>query len=177
MRVLKEAPSRREALDALFRIYRANNDLTELYRIAQRLHEIAPNENNTAATYARLALLLDRNTAEGHRVAQETYAAAPTDPNAAATYAFSLYNLGRSAEGLETLRKLPAEQLKDPHTAIYMAILLLDENQVATAQEYIAAARAGSIFPEEKKLLDEAIAKDRGSPPEAIASPTASAMP
>ena len=44
LRVSKDAPSRREALDALFRIYRANNDLPNLYRTAQRLHESSPNE-------------------------------------------------------------------------------------------------------------------------------------
>ena len=108
LRVSKDAPSRREALDALFRIYRANNDLPNLYRTAQRLHESSPNEPSVAADYARLALLVDQNTAEGHRVAKEAYERAPADVNAAMTYAFSLYGLGRSAEGIEIMKKLPA---------------------------------------------------------------------
>ena len=175
LRVSKDAPSRREALDALFRIYRANNDLPNLYRTAQRLHESSPNEPSVAADYARLALLVDQNTAEGHRVAKEAYERAPTEMNAAMTYAFSLYGLGRSAEGIEIMKRLPADGLHDPHAAVYAAVLLLDENLMAAAQEYIAAAQAGAIFPEEKKLLDEAIAKANAAAPGA--SPALSPTP
>jgi hypothetical protein len=171
LRVSKDAPMRREALDALFRIYRANNDLPNLYRIAQRLHESSPNELGAAANYARLALLVDQNPAEGHRVAKETYDRAPDDINAAMTYAFSLYVLGRTAEGIAIMKKLPPEGVHDPHAAVYAAILLLDENQVAAAQEYIAVAQAAPIFPEEKKLLEEAIAKASAATPSPTQSP------
>jgi hypothetical protein len=170
-RVSKDAPSRREALDALYRIYRANSDLPNLCRTARRLHESSPNEPGVAADYARLALLVEQNTAEGHRIAKEAYERAPADVKAAIAYAFSLYGLGRSAEGIEILKKLPAEDLHDPHAATYTAVLLLDENQVVAAQEYIAAAQIGPIFPEEKKLLDEAIAKTSAAAPSPSATP------
>lgn len=172
LRVSKDAPSRREALDALFRIYRANNDLPNLYRTAQRLHESSPNEPSVAANYARLALLVDQNTGEGHRVAKEAYERAPTEVNAAMTYAFSLYGLGRSAEGIEIMNKLPAEGLHDPHAAVYAAVLLLDENRISDAQEYLAAAQVGPIFPEEKKLLDEAILKANAAAPSPTSAPS-----
>jgi lipopolysaccharide biosynthesis regulator YciM len=176
-RVSKNSPARREALDALFRIYRANNDLQNLYRTAQRLHESSPNEVGAAADYARLALLVDQNPAEGHRVAKEVYDRAPLEVNAAMTYAFSLYGLGRTAEGIEIVKKLPADGVHDPHAAVYAAILFLDENQIAAAQEYIAAARAGPIFPEEKKLLEEAIAKASATLPVAPATPSPTVSP
>jgi len=177
LRVSKDAPSRREALDALFRIYRAKNDLPNLYRIAQRLHESSPNEPNLAADYARFALLVDQNTTEGHRIAKEAFERAPTEVNAAMTYAFSLYGQGRSAEGIEVMKKLPVEGLHDPHAAVYAAVLFLDENQIAAAQQYLAAAQAGPIFPEEKKLLDEAIAKATATAPSPTATPLATATP
>jgi hypothetical protein len=161
LRVSKEAPMRREALEALSRIYRTNNDLPNLYRIAQRLHENSPNEPALAANCARLALLVDQNPAAGHRLAKETYDRAPEEVNVAMTYAFSLYTLGRTAEGIEVMKKLRPEGLRDPHAAVYAALLLLDENQAPAAQEYVFAAQAGPIFPEEKKLLDEALAKAR----------------
>ena len=167
---------RREALEALSRIYRTNNDLTSLYRIAQRLHENSPNEPGLAANYARLALLVDQNPAVGHRVAKETYDRAPEEVNVAMTYAFSLYTLGRTPEGIEVMKKLPPEGLRDPHAAVYAALLLLDENQAPAAQEYVFAAQAGPIFPEEKKLLDEALAKSRTTPAPA-SSPAASPTP
>jgi hypothetical protein len=166
LRVAKNAPMRREALEALTRIYRINDDLPNLYRTMQRLHESSPAEPGAAANYARLALLLDQNAAEGHRVAKEAYDRAPTDVNCAVTYAFSLYGLGRTAEGLEIIKKLPSDQLHDPHASVYVAVLLLDENQVDAAKEYIETAQRGPIFVEEKKLLDEALAK--------LASPTSS---
>jgi predicted Zn-dependent protease len=175
LRVSKEAPLRREGLDALFRIYRANNDLPNLYRIAQKLHENSPNEPALAANYARLALLVDQNPAEGHRVAKETYDHAPDDVNVAMTYAFSLYTLGRTAEGVEIMKKLPPEGVLDSHAAVYAAVLLLDENQAPAAQEYVFAAQAGPIFPEEKKLLEEALAKVKATPspsPSVAVSPT-----
>jgi hypothetical protein len=175
-KVSKEAPLRREAYDNLFRIYRANNDLPNLYRIAQKLHENSPNEPALAANYARLALLVDQNPAEGHRVAKETYERAPDDVNAAMTYAFSLYTLGRTAEGVAIVKKMPAEGMRDPHAAVYAALLLLDENQAPAAQQYVFTAQAGPIFPEEKKLLDEALAKAKSMPvPAPSASPSATA--
>jgi hypothetical protein len=169
---------RREALDALYRIYRANNDLPNLYRISQRLHESSPNEPAAAANYARLALLVDQNPAEGHRLAKETYERAPDEINAAMTYAFSLYGLGRTAEGIEIIKKLPLEGVHDPHAAVFAAILFLDDNRIADAQEYIAAARSGPIFPEEKKLLEEAIAKANATAaPSPTSTPLASPSP
>jgi hypothetical protein len=177
LRVARDAPMRREAFDALFRIYRASNDLPNLYRTAQRLHENSPNEPGLAANYARLALLVDQNPADGHRLAKETYDRAPDDVNVAMTYAFSLYMLGRTAEGVEIMKKLPPEGVHDPHAAVYAAVLLLDENQAPAAQEYVFAAQAGPIFPEEKKLLDEAIAKAKSTTPAPIPSVAPSPTP
>ena len=172
LRVARDAPMRREALDALYKIYRTNNDLPNLYKVAQRLHESSPNEPGIAANCARFALLVDQNPAEGHRLAKETYERAPDDVNVAMTYAFSLYVLGRSAEGIAVMNKLPPAGVHDPHAAVYAALLLLDVNNAPAAQEYIFAAQSGPIFPEERKLLDEAITKSRPTP-----APSPSATP
>ena len=158
-RVAKHPPLRREALDALYRIYRGTNDVRRLLQIAKQLHESSPREVGLMANYARLALLLEPNTEEAQRKAKEAYEAAPADPNCAVTYAFALYGLGRTGQGLEILRKLPPEQLTNPRFAVYAAVLFLDDNQVETAKEYIAAAREGPLHPEEKDLLEEALAK------------------
>ncbi len=173
LRVAKHPPSRREAYDALARIYRAKNDLPNLYRTMQRLHEATPNDPEAGANYARLAILLDQNAAEGHRVAKEAYERARTSVNCAITYAFSLYGLGRTAQGLEIIKNLPPEQLHDPHASVYAAVLLLDENQLEAAREFIEAAQRGPIFVEEKKLLDESLSKTNLATP----SPSPSASP
>jgi len=173
LRVTKNSQLRREALDTLAKIYRTSNDLPNLYRTTQALHEISPTDVDTSANYARLALLLDQNTSEGHRVAKEAYDRAPTNVNCAVTYAFSLYGLGRTAAGLDIIKKLPPEDIHDPHAAVFVAVLFIDDNQLDQAREYVEAARKGQIFPEEKKLLEEAAAK-LSAP---AASPAPSAAP
>ncbi len=171
-RVAKHTPMRREALDALARIFRANNDLPHLLDVYKQLHASSPREPALAANYARLALLIAPSTQEAQRQAKDAYEAAPNDVNAAVTYAFALYGLGRTAEGLEALAKLPHDELLDSHAAVYAVVLLLDEEKREQAQEYVAAARGGPLFPEERKLLEEALARSKKSlpspPPEPV---------
>jgi len=124
-----------------------------------RLHEASPDEPLLAAEYARLSLALDRNAKEGQRVAQEAFEQAPGEPLCVATQALSLHSLGRAAEGIELLRKLSPEKLHEPHTAVYAAVLLLDQGQFDAAREFVDSANAGSVYAEEKKLLQEALQK------------------
>jgi len=174
LRIAKNPPMRREALDALRRFYRANNESGKLYEVLQRLHESSPNEAPITADLARLGLNTEQNPKQSYDLAKEAYDRAPNEVNCAVTYAFSLDRLGRSAQGLEVIQKFPADQLHDPHAAVYVALLLLDTNQIDAAKEYIAATNDAKIYQEEKKLLDEvrtkfAIASAAPSP---LVSPT-----
>ncbi len=164
LRAAQVSATRREALDELYKIYRQNNDLPNLRLIAQRLHESSPDEIGLAAQAARLALLLDRNTAEGQQLAAQTYQKAPNDTAAAVTYAFALYTSGHTPAGLDVLKKLPPDQLKDPHAAVYAALLLDDDNQTGPADDYMKLAKAARIFPEEKHLLEEIAARRQSTP-------------
>jgi Tfp pilus assembly protein PilF len=155
LRIAKNPPMRREALDALRRFYRANNETGKLYEVLQRLHESSPNEAPITADLARLGLNTEQNSKQSYNLAKQAFDRAPNEVNCAVTYAFSLDRLGRSAEGLEVIQKLPADQLHDPHAAVYVALLLLDTNQIDAAKEYIAATNDAKIYQEEKKLLDE----------------------
>lgn len=158
-RVAENPPMRREALEALRRLYRAKNETGKLYDILQRLHETSPNEAPITADLARLGLALEQNTERSYQLAREAYDRAPKEVNCAVTYAFSLYRLGRNPEGLAIIQNLPTDQLHDQHAAVYVALLLAEASQLDGAQEYIAAAEDGKIYPEEKKLLDEAKSK------------------
>src|SRR5207237_69222 len=117
----------------------------------------SPEEAGLAANAARFALLLDRNTAEGRALAQQAYEKVPNNTAAAVTYAFALYGTGRTAEAVGILNKVPPEQLSDPHAAVYAALLYDDAGEVELADKYIALARSGKIFPEEKQLRARAI--------------------
>src|SRR5437879_4996042 len=148
LRVAKNPPMRREAFDALRRLYRANNNLEKLYDILQRLHESSPNEAPITADLARLGLNIDQNTKQSYDLAKEAYDRASSELNCAVTYAFSLSRLGRSAEGLEIIQKLPIDRLHDPHAAVYVALLLLEANQIDAAKEYIGTTDDAKIYLE-----------------------------
>jgi thioredoxin-like negative regulator of GroEL len=164
-RLSHNPPTRREALDALYKTYRANNDLRKLYGVLRRLHDTSPNEFTITAKLARLGLNIDQNTKEAQELAREAYDRSPLDVNCAVTYAFSLYATGRTSEGLEVIRKLPPEPLHNPHAAVYVAVLLLDDNQNQAAKEYIDAAQHGKLYVEERRLLEDALAKISVSSP------------
>jgi thioredoxin-like negative regulator of GroEL len=173
----RNPPTRREALDALQKMYRANNDLRKLYDVLQRLHEISPNEIAIAAGLARLGLNIDQNTKQAQELAKQAYDHAPQDWNCAITYAFSLYVQGRTTEGLEVLKKLPPQALRDPHNAVYAAVLLLDLNQGDAAREYIQTAKRGQLYSEEKRLLEDERAKIPGASLTPTQTPTPRPVP
>lgn len=171
LRVSENPPLRREALDALRQLYRGKNDLEKLYDVLQRLHESSPGEAPITADLARLGFNLERNIELSHALAKEAYDRAPNDTDCAVTRAFSLYRLGRSTEGLTIIQALPDDELHDPHAAVYVAFLLADAGQVDAAKSYLTAAADG-IYPEEKKLFNEAKTKIAGTP--TLQSPTVS---
>jgi len=174
-RVAENPPMRREALEALRRLYRAKNETGKLYEVLQRLHESSPNEAPITADLARLGLELDQNIERSHQLAREAYDRARQEVNCAVTYAFSLFRLGRNPEGLAIIQDLPPDQLHDQHAAVYAALLLAEASQLDGAQEYIEAAENGKIYPEEKKLLDEAKTKLAAASP--TPSPAISSSP
>ena len=179
-RVAENSAMRREALEALRRLYRAKNETEKLYEVLQRLRETSPNEAPITADLARLGLNLGKNTERSGQLAKEAYDRAPKEVNCAVTYAFSLSRLGRNADGLAVIQDLPPDPLHDQHAAVYVALLLAEAGQVDSAQDYIAAAENGKIYPEEKKLLDEAktkLAATSATPSPAISSNTAELSP
>jgi hypothetical protein len=185
LRVAEDPPMRREALDALRRLYREHNDTEKLYDVLQRLHETSPNEAPIAADLARLGLNLGRNVKRSHALAKEAHDRAPNEVNCAVSYAFSLHRLGRNAEALAILQAVPADELRDSHAAVYAALLLADGNQIDAARGYISRASDG-LYAEEKVVLEEAKAKIASSsmaPPIAVSpvfpepTPTPTAPP
>jgi lipopolysaccharide biosynthesis regulator YciM len=159
LRVEENPPMRREALDNLRQLYRAKDETNKLYEVLQRLHESSPNEAPITADLARLGLNLGESTERSHQLAKEAYDRAPNEANCVVTYAFSLHRLGRNAEALAIIQSLPPDQLHDPHAVVYVALVLVEANELEGAKDYIAAAENGKVYPEEKKLLEEAQTK------------------
>src|SRR4030095_15945677 len=156
IRVEENPTMHREALDNLRQLYRAKDETTKLYAVLQRLHESSPNEAPITADLARLGLNLGENTESSHQLAKEAYDRAPNEVNCAVTYAFSISRLGRNAEALAIIQSFAPEHRHDPHSAVYVALMLVIGNELEGAKDYIAAAENGKLDPEEKKLLEEA---------------------
>jgi hypothetical protein len=79
LRVAEDPPLRREALDGLRLLYRADNDTGKLYDVLSRLHESSPNEAPITADLARLGLNLERNVGRSHDLAKEARDRAPNE--------------------------------------------------------------------------------------------------
>src|SRR5437764_3148423 len=103
-RLSRNSSTRREALEALYKHYRASNDVKKLYDVLQRLHETSPSDIGISANLARLGLNIDQNTKQAQDLARQGYDRSPNDVNCAVTYAFSLYVQGRPTEGLDAFR-------------------------------------------------------------------------
>jgi len=174
-RLSRNPPTRREALDALYKLYRGGNDSKKLYDVLQRLHENSPNDINISANLARLGLNIDQNTRQAQDLAKEAYDRAPDNVNAAVAYAFSLYLQGRTMEGLNIIQKLPTDAAHESHNAVYAAVLLLDVNQADAAKDYLQIAKRGPLYPEERRLLEDEVTKVSGTIPSP--TPNASAIP
>jgi hypothetical protein len=74
---------------------------------------------------------------------------------------------------------LPPEGLHDAHAAVYVALVLVEGNELDGAKDYIQAAENGKLYPEEKKLLEEAKTKlvAASAIPSPAESPSPSATP
>src|SRR6476620_9078865 len=179
VRVEENPTMRREALDNLRQLYRAKNETTKLYSVLQRLHESSPNEAPITADLARLGLNLGENTESSHQLAKEAYDRAPKDINCAVTYAFSLHRLVRNAEALAIIQSIPTDRLHDAHAAVYIALVLVEGNELKGAKDYMEAAENGKLYPEEKKLLEEAKTKlvAASAIPSPAETPSSSATP
>jgi Tfp pilus assembly protein PilF len=179
IRVEENPTMRREALDNLRQLYRRKDEMNKLYAVLQRLHESSPNEPAITADLARLGLNLGENTESSHQLAKEAYDRAPNEINCAVTYAFSLQRLGRNAEALAIIQSLPPERLHDAHAAVYVAHVLVEGNELEGAKDYIEAAEKGKLYPEEKKLVEEAKTKlvAASAIPSPAESPSPSATP
>jgi hypothetical protein len=76
---------------------------------------------------------------------------------------------------LEVLEKFSPEQRRDPHVAVYAALLYDDQNLRDLANQNLALAQAGQLFPEEEQLLREIVLRRQNAAPssdEASTSPT-----
>ena len=174
LRVAKVPAARREALDALY-AFIARRTICRIFVLtAQRLHQSSPEEVGLAANAARFALLLDHNAAAGRALAKQAYDKAPNDPRSRSpTPSPSTAPAGRRKASaiLENFRPTSSTIRTSPSTPHFSTTTT---TQLDAANKYIALARGGTIFPEEKQLLDEITTRRQNAAPASTPSPSPS---
>ncbi len=144
----------RPALQALFRIYMAEKNARELYRVARRIHELEPASPAAKNNVAMFALLLGQDLPEAHQFAAELHAAFPSEPIFASTYAFSLLKQGQPAEALKIMEALPV----DASTDLYRGATLAAAGRREEAAPILRRAlESPKLFPEERALGEQAL--------------------
>ncbi|HKS04358.1 MAG TPA: hypothetical protein VJR49_03295, partial [Chthoniobacterales bacterium] len=63
------------------------------------------------------------------------------------------------------IQSLRPEQLHNANAVVYAALVLAEGSELEEAKDYITTAENGKIYPEEKKLLEEAKTKLIAAPP------------
>jgi len=111
--------------------------------------------NNLAVT----ALLLGAREFQPHELAREIYEQAPTNAAFALTYAFSLHLQKKSAEALSVFQRLSPRQLEDPPVAAYYGLVLRAAGDQAKAKRFLELGAKAKLLPEERKLIEKALAE------------------
>ncbi|MBI3881150.1 MAG: hypothetical protein HY301_13945 [Verrucomicrobia bacterium] len=146
----------RPALVQLNRRAFADGDAAGMLRLAQRLQEIAPDDDDNRNNVANLSLLLGVNLPESAKLAEQLHAKSPTNAAFATTLALALHAQGRTADGLKVLRALPPTALNDPSLAAYFGILLAESGAMDEARRALALAEKAKLLPQEKALVESA---------------------
>lgn len=153
----KDPEKQKEAIQELYRYYERNNDTQGLYRTLVRWMELDPEDLNVQNNFAQISLLLEANADDARRIATEVYRRAPSNPAYATTYAYALLTKGNAKEAAKVMNSLSADQLRDPSVSVYYGICLAAMHD-EKARDFLAAGKNVPLLPEEKRLIDKALA-------------------
>jgi thioredoxin-like negative regulator of GroEL len=153
----KYPEKQKDALQTLYRLYAKLGDTQGLFRVLGRLSESDPSNLNLENNLAQVSLLLNANQDEARRMAADVYHKMPSNPAYATTYAYSLLTKGDPKGAVKVLNALGEGQLRDPVAATYYGICLAatwDER----ARPFLETGRKTNLLPEEKALVEKALA-------------------
>jgi Flp pilus assembly protein TadD len=160
----KDAEMGRSALAALYQHYLTREDTVDLYRVATRLCDMSPDDENAQNNFAQLSLLLNVNTERACAVAEHLYKKDPKNAVFSSTYAFALYRQGRYQQAAKVLNDLKPDDLRQPQIAAYYGMFLAAAGDKTRAAEYLERGSTAQLLPEERALVEEARGKIKTSP-------------
>ncbi len=144
------------AVERLGRRYHDSKNTDGLRRIAARLIETSPSDENIQNDFAYLSLLLDKDSARAASIARDLYSRHPDNAAYTSTHALALHGAKRFAEALQALEALPAAQLEQPAIALFYGLILSANRDPEKARRYLELSRQAQLLPEEARLLAKA---------------------
>ena len=144
------------ALTALSQYYTEKGDTAQLYRVAARVCEVYPKDDDARNNLANLSLLLNLNPDTAESIAEQLHRKAPENPIFASTYAFALYRKGRPQQAVEIMNKLKPAELEQPALSAYYGVFLAAAGEKSKAADYLKRGETGRLLPEEKTLVEQA---------------------
>jgi predicted Zn-dependent protease len=109
--------------------------------------------------FAQLSLLLNVDVDRARTLARRLYEAHSTNANCASTYAYALYSQGHFDQAAKVMNGLKDDDLKRPEIAAYYGAILASAGARQKAEQFLALSRTAHLLPEEKKIVEEAVAR------------------
>src|SRR5207245_1842238 len=117
--IANKYPSRRWALQSLYEAYLAQGNTAKKKEVYAAIVRLDPNDLVAKNNLAVVFFLLNTDLETAHTLARDIHQAEPKNAAFASTYAFSLHLQGKTQEGLEILKGLNEQDLKNPNVALY----------------------------------------------------------
>jgi Flp pilus assembly protein TadD len=130
-----------------------------LAEFLSKTSEIDPSDVRVKNCLANVFLLRRTELEKAHRLANEAYTTAPDNPFFTSTYAYSLLLQNRKEEALQVLSHVRAEDLQIPSVAAYYGVIQAQSGHNDIAKDPLKRAQAGTLLPEEKEIVRQAMAK------------------
>jgi Flp pilus assembly protein TadD len=147
-----------EALHTLYLHYAKAHDTQGLHRVLSRLNEIDPGDLKVQNNLAQISFLLNVDPERARKRVSNLYGKEPSNAAYVSTYAFSLYANGDVKGALSVMTTLREDQLQEPPLAAYYGIFLAASGEKMKAREYLERGKQADLLPEEKALVDKALA-------------------
>ncbi len=157
--VIERYPKEKWAVDQLMAQLYANGDTRGLQELLTRLQPINPADIQLENNLANVLLLRKSELDKAYQLAREAYGTSSDDPFVISTYAYSLLLQNRSDEALKVIAGLKPEYLKIPSIAAYYGVIEAQTGHKDLAREPLVRAGQGKLLPEEKEMIQSAIAR------------------
>jgi predicted Zn-dependent protease len=157
--ITKEFPKEKWAAEQLITCLHAAGNTTELAEFLSKTSAIDPSDVRLKNCLANVFLLRKTELEKAYRLASEAYTSAPDNPFFTSTYAYSLLLQNRKDEALQVVSQVRPQDLQIPAVAAYYGVIQAQSGHSDVAKESLKRAQAGTLLPEEKEIVQQAMAK------------------